>query len=136
MALAEVNNLRIHYQFIGEGKRIIVFNHGLVMDNLSSWYFTRGNKAATFARVLLYDLRGHGKSSRPKSGYKVSDFVRDLYDILGILNIKDKVFLVGNSFGGLLNLAFAINHPERVQGIILVDSHVSDKDFAAEMKST
>lgn len=136
MAFLDVNNIKIHYQLIGNGEKLIVFNHGLVMDNLSSWYFTLGNKITTISRALLYDIRGHGKSARPESGYHVDDLVQDLTGLLTGLNIHENIYLVGNSFGGLLSLAFAMKYPERINGIVLVDSHLSDEGFAAEMKST
>ena len=48
----------------------VVFVHGLVMDNLSSFYYTL---AAPLAQAgfgtVLFDLRGHGLSERPPSGY-------------------------------------------------------------------
>ncbi len=136
MAFIETNNIKFHYQLIGKGDRLVVFNHGLVMDNLSSWYFTLGNKIVSFARVLLYDMRGHGKTSRPKNGYHVEDFSADLDALLCALKIDEPVFLVGNSFGGLLNLAFAVEYPDRIRGMVLVDAHLSDEAFGADMKAT
>ena len=81
MADVTANGLLFHYQTLGKGRgddRLVVFLHGLVMDNLSSWYFTVANPVAVHAEVLLYDLRGHGKSERPEAGYSVSDHVDDL----------------------------------------------------------
>lgn len=136
MAIIEVNGITIHYQLVGHGDKLVVFNHGLIMDNLSSWYFTLGNKITPFARAFLYDLRGHGKSSRPKSGYRIHDMVEDLEAARKILGFDDPFILVGNSFGGLLSLAYAIAHPRMVRGLILVDAHFSDEGFAADMKAT
>ena len=64
MAEVEVRGLKLHVQRLGEGGRPVVFLHGLVMDNLSSWYFTVANPVAQQRSVLLYDLRGHGRSGR------------------------------------------------------------------------
>lgn len=138
--MPEINarGVRLHVQRLGARSSPVtaVFLHGLVMDNLSSWYFTVANPAAQRADVILYDLRGHGKSERPASGYGVSDMVADLDALLEELDVRRPVVLVGNSFGGLLALAFAIAMPLRVAGIVLVDAHPGDDSFAPEMTAT
>jgi pimeloyl-ACP methyl ester carboxylesterase len=112
MADVVVRGLRFHVQRLGKGDRSVVFLHGLVMDNLSSWYFTLANAAAMSADVVLYDLRGHGASERPAGGYSVDDMLADLEGLLDALEISRPVQLVGNSFGGLLALKFAAAFPE------------------------
>ena len=136
MADTTARGLRFHVQRLGAGDRAVVFLHGLVMDNLSSWYFTVANPvAASGARVLLYDLRGHGRSERPPAGYGVADMVADLAALLDAEGLE-RVQLVGNSFGGLLALAFAIAYPERARAVVLVDAHLSDDGFGADMAAT
>lgn len=130
MAEVEARGIRFHVQHFGSGPRTAVFLHGLVMDNLSSWFFTVANAAARVAEVVLYDLRGHGRSERPVSGYTIEDMVADLAGLLDALGLGDReVELVGNSFGGLLALAFAVAHPERVSGMVLVDANMSDEKW-------
>src|SRR5512134_897411 len=114
MADVVANGVRLHVQRLGGGPRTVVFVHGLVMDNLSSFYFTLANPAAESAAVVLYDQRGHGLSERPPAGYTVASLVDDLAALLAALAITGPVQLVGNSFGGTLALAFAAAHPERV----------------------
>src|SRR5436305_2133211 len=103
MADVVANGVRHHVQRLGHGDRLVVFVHGLVMDNLSSFYFTLANPVAASCEVMLYDLRGHGMSERPVRGYGVTDLVADLAALVG----DRRVTLVGNSFGGLVALAFA-----------------------------
>src|SRR2546429_3679484 len=110
MADVLANGVRHHVQRLGRGERTVVFVHGLVMDNLSSFYFTLANPIAEFAEVILYDLRGHGMSERPASGYTVASLVADLAALLDQLD-RRPVTLIGNSFGGLVALAFAAAHP-------------------------
>jgi len=136
MADVVARGLRFHVQRFGKGDRSVVFLHGLVMDNLSSWYFTLANGAATSADVILYDLRGHGSSERPASGYTVDDMLADLDALLAALGIARPVQLVGNSFGGLLALKFAAVHPERTLSLALIDSHLSDDGWGAGMSAT
>jgi pimeloyl-ACP methyl ester carboxylesterase len=129
------NGVRHHVQRLGKGDHSVVFLHGLVMDNLSSFYFTLANPIAEHADVILYDLRGHGMSERPPTGYAVRDFVADLYALLDQLGVA-RASLVGNSFGGLLALAFASQHPDRVDKLALIDGHTGTDGWAAQMTAT
>lgn len=136
MAEVLARGLRFHVQRLGEGAPAVVFLHGVVMDNLSSWFFSVAPAVAAVAPVLLYDLRGHGRSERPDHGYGVAEQVADLAAVLDACGADRPVHLVGNSMGGLLALAFALAHPERVASLVLVDAHVSDGAFGAQMAAT
>src|SRR5262245_22132875 len=140
MAEVVARGLRFHVQRIAGASSApaptVVFLHGLIMDNLSSWYFSAATQVSRVADVVLVDLRGHGKSQRPASGYGVDDHVADLAAVLDELAVRGPVHLVGNSFGGLLALAFAIQHPERTAGVVLVDGHFGDDGFAEQMAAT
>lgn len=138
MAELVCRGVRFHVQLLGEGdvsRPAVVFLHGLVMDNLSSWYFTVAPAVAQRSRVLLYDLRGHGLSERTSSGYSLADMVADLLALLDTAGIS-RALLVGNSFGGLLALAFARAHPSRTAGLCLVDPHLGDEQFGPQMAAT
>jgi pimeloyl-ACP methyl ester carboxylesterase len=137
VAEIDVRGTRFHYVRLGGGERTVVFVHGLIMDDLSSWYFTLANPVAKHADVLVYDLRGHGKSERTPTGYRVADMVDDLAGLLDGLGLEDRpVDLVGNSYGGLLAVAFAVAHPERMRSLVLVDAHIPDEEWVARMQHT
>ena len=136
MADVVANGVRHHVQRLGRGERTVVFVHGLVMDNLSSFYFTLANPVAERAEVVLYDLRGHGMSDRPPAGYHIADLVADLAALVTRLELRAPVRLVGNSFGGTLALAFAAAHPEQVERIALIDAHDGAAGFAQQMTAT
>lgn len=130
MADVEARGVRFHVRRIGEGDPVVVCLHGLIIDNLAGWYFTVANPLARESTVVLYDLRGHGRSERPPTGYTVDDMVADLDALLDALGLGDRpVELVGTSFGGLLALAFAIAHPERVRGLALIDANLADEEW-------
>ena len=137
MGEVQARGINFHVQRLGgPSDRTVVFLHGLVMDNMSSWYFTAANPMAERAEVLLYDLRGHGRTQRSESGYTVPEMVEDLAALLDACEVDRPVHLVGNSFGGLLAIAFALAHPERAASLVLVDAHISDEGWGAEMAGT
>jgi pimeloyl-ACP methyl ester carboxylesterase len=131
MSFINANGARFHVQWLepeppaGADARppLVVFVHGLVMDNLSSFYYTLAGPVATAgARVLLYDLRGHGRSERLPQGYTTRDGVADLVALLDAADVTEPVYLVGNSFGGLIAARAAIAAPERVAGLALIEA--------------
>jgi pimeloyl-ACP methyl ester carboxylesterase len=138
MAEALARGVRLHHQRLGPrgAPARVVFVHGLVVDNLASWYFSVACGAATFADVLVYDLRGHGLSERPANGYRVDDMVLDLASLLDATLGPAPVCLVGNSFGALIALQFARRFPERAAGLVLVDGHLGNDGFADRMAQT
>ncbi len=136
MAEVEARGLHFHVQRLGRGQPAVLFLHGVVMDNLSSWYFSVAPAVTEVAPVLLYDLRGHGRSDRPDHGYGVADMVADLDAVLDAVGVDRPLHIVGNSFGGLLALAFALARPDRVASLVLVDAHVSDEGFGQQMAAT
>jgi pimeloyl-ACP methyl ester carboxylesterase len=125
MAEVTANGVRLHVQRLPArpAAPAVVFVHGLVMDNLSSFYYTlAGPLAAAGARVILYDLRGHGRSERTAGRYQTRDGVDDLCALLDALGEQQPVYLVGNSYGGLIAARTAVREPERVAGLVLIES--------------
>ena len=116
-----------------EGRRPVVFLHGLIMDNLSSFYYTMAPAVAAKTDTVLYDLRGHGLSERPMEGYRIEDGVDDLVAILDALGIDEPVHLVANSFGGTIALATALRAPERVAGMALIEAHPAFSGWGEEV---
>jgi pimeloyl-ACP methyl ester carboxylesterase len=136
MAEITANGARFHVQLLPAQPEphapAVVFIHGLVMDNLSSFYYTlAGPVAAAGARVILYDLRGHGRSERTPRHYATRDGVADLCALLDALGEKDPVYLVGNSYGGLIAARMAVRAPERVAGLVLIESSCAGPAAAA-----
>ena len=116
-----------------DGRRPVVFLHGLIMDNLSSFYYTMAPAVAAKTDTVLYDLRGHGLSERPMEGYRIEDGVDDLVGILDALGIDEPVHLVANSFGGTIALATALRRPERVAGMALIEAHPAFSGWGQEV---
>jgi pimeloyl-ACP methyl ester carboxylesterase len=69
--------------------------------------------------LIAVTQRGHGDASRPAAGYALPDLSGDLQALLDALGIGRAV-VVGHSMGSAVALRFAIDHPERVEGLILI----------------
>ncbi|CUU57035.1 Pimeloyl-ACP methyl ester carboxylesterase [Parafrankia irregularis] len=127
MPTIHVNGGDIHYLHApgrGDGPApTLVCVHGLGTDSLASFYLTLAAPlTAAGINMIFYDLRGHGNSERPASGYRVHDFVADLDGLLTALDVPSPVHLVGNSFGGTIAFAFAAAHPDRTASIVSIES--------------
>ena len=114
-------------------RRPVVFLHGLIMDNLSSFYYTLAPAVAATTDTVLFDLRGHGRSERPLDGYRIEDGVDDLFGILDALAIDEPVHLVANSYGGTIALAAALRHPGRIAGMALIEAHPAFEGWGDEI---
>ena len=65
--------------------------------------------------------RGHGESSRPVTGYSVEVLASDVSDFMDKLNLE-KAVVAGGSSGGITARRFAIDHPDRTSGLVLLGS--------------
>ncbi|MGH9076388.1 MAG: alpha/beta fold hydrolase [Acidimicrobiales bacterium] len=138
MAEVIANGLRFHTQSLtgqdssDRGRPHAVMVHGLSVD-MSSFYVTIAAGVAAAADVHLYDLRGHGRSQVPETGYAVADHLADLSTLLDAWQIDEPVHLFANSFGGIIALCFAHHYPERVASLFLVEPHLSDHGWGPGM---
>lgn len=73
-------------------------------------------------RVLALDQRGHGESDwHPEAAYDYDDFVADLEAVIDGLGIE-RCVVVGHSLGGRVAMLYAGRHPEKLAGLVIVDS--------------
>ena len=120
MAEVVANGIRTHVQTLGTGEREVFFVHGICVDNMSSLFFTLANPIAQIGRAVLYDLRGHGKTQRPPSGYDLDTLLDDMQAVMQQCSL-DRPIILGHSYGGLLALAYAARHADSVGGLVLID---------------
>ncbi|MCA2215052.1 alpha/beta fold hydrolase [Jidongwangia harbinensis] len=137
MSFVEVPGVRLHVQRLVPaggavpGAPVVVLVHGLLSDNLAGFHRgLAGPLSAAGADVVLYDQRGHGRSTRPPTGYRLPDLVADLVALLAGLGLDRPVHLVGNSFGGLVALHTTLRHPGLVAGLVLLDAQETPEDDA------
>lgn len=139
MAMIQTDGIRLHVQRLApaDGRpatATAVLLHGLLTDSLASYYFTVAHGlAAEGIDVVMYDLRGHGRSERPATGYHIDAFVSDLDALLRSLEITGPVHLVGNSFGGTVAFGYADRFPERVAGLTVIESEPATATWAPKL---
>ena len=113
------NGINFHYQQAGAGPDVVLI-HGVTGD-LSIWFLCEamGVLGRSF-RVTAYDLRGHGYSEVPPSGYTSADQADDVVAIMDALEIE-RAMLVGHSFGGVIAAHAAVLYPDRTDALVLSD---------------
>jgi pimeloyl-ACP methyl ester carboxylesterase len=121
MAITSTGTVDIHYQQVGKGEDVIL-THGLG-SSLAFWFIRVLPAIARTHRVTVYDLRGHGHSSMPVSGYTSTQMASDLVRLMDSLHIQS-AHLVGHSYGGLVSLEFATEAPSRVRSLTIADSRI------------
>jgi non-heme chloroperoxidase len=114
------NGVRLHYARQGPAYgRAIVFLHGY---SDSSFSFSRVMPLLPpELRVIAPDLRGHGHSDRPATGYRVPDFAADVIAMMDALEVPEAV-IVGHSIGSFVAQAIAERVPRRVNRLVLLGS--------------
>ena len=124
----EVNGVTVHYKETGEGEPVFILMHGFGASEFS-WSEVM-EPLSRSGRVIAYDRPAFGLTERPMEGnwtgtnpYSVQGNVELLDGLMDELGVE-KAILVGNSAGGEIAAAYAIEHPERVQGLVLVDPAV------------
>ena len=105
----------------------VVFLHGVT----DSWGSFEGvlSRLPESIHAFALSQRGHGNSSRPASGYRIADMANDLWLFLNVLEIERAV-LVGHSMGSFVAQRFAIDHPARTAGLMLLGSATGMRDNA------
>jgi pimeloyl-ACP methyl ester carboxylesterase len=113
------SGLRIHYQQVGEGPDLVLI-HGLT-GNLAVWHLRIVPELAEHFRVLTYDLRGHGHSDTPSSGYTLDAMAHDLLELLDELELE-RPLIAGHSYGADIALYHALRQPERLREAIAIEA--------------
>ena len=114
----EINRRPVNYVDIGQGNQTVVFIHGLG----GSWQNWLENlpRTAESCRAIAIDLPGFGRSEMPADPISITGFAETVDAFCEGLGLGP-VVLVGNSMGGFTAAEVAIQHPERVELLVLVD---------------
>jgi len=130
MPHVSTNDIATFYEGTGRGPPVVLI-HGHTLD-LRMWDPQVPPLVDAGYRVIRYDVRGHGRSEAPATGYTYQNYSLDLRDLLDRLHIDAPAHLVGLSMGGGIALQFAVDHPQRVASLVLVDSAVPGFTYSPE----
>jgi len=113
------SGVKIFYTVQGSGSPVVLI-HGLHSSGAMNWTMPGITTAlAQNHRVIIMDCRGHGKSDKPETDAEYGTaMVEDVVALLTRLDIR-KAHIAGYSMGGMIALKTAVQHPERVQCLLL-----------------
>jgi pimeloyl-ACP methyl ester carboxylesterase len=114
-----LDGTRFYYQQVGQGPDVVLIH--AITGNLAVWMFIGivETLAAEF-RVTVYDMRGHGSSDCPATGYTSADMAGDFKKLHTSLGLGP-AYLVGHSFGAVVAMHSAVLYSDAVAGLILAD---------------
>ena len=114
-----VHGIRMAYRQAGSGPPVLLLLHGLAASSLT-W---TANMEALAAHHTLYalDLPGHGDSDKLTIDYDIAPGIKVFRRFLERIG-EPRVALIGSSSGGLIALRFALEYPDQVTHLVLVDS--------------
>ncbi|MCA1731390.1 MAG: alpha/beta fold hydrolase [Actinobacteria bacterium] len=118
----EVDGLRIHCLKAGERNAPVLLLHGGGYDAASLSYKRGIGPISEHHQVFAPDWPGYGKSDKPQMEYTTEYYVGFLGRLMDSLGLE-KATLVGISMGGAVSLGFSLQLPQRVEKLVLVDSH-------------
>ncbi|GAB4420634.1 MAG: alpha/beta hydrolase [Anaerolineales bacterium] len=114
-----VNDLEMYYEIHGKGQPLMLL-HGLGSSS-RDWEMQVRHFSARY-KVVLCDLRGHGRTSKPRGRYSIAQFSDDVAALLASLKL-DPVHLVGISMGGMVAFDFAIRFPDMLKSLTIINSY-------------
>jgi proline iminopeptidase len=122
---------RIYYEVVGQGDPVVVVHGGPGLDHN---YLRRGLDVLASSRSLIYyDQRGTGRSDTAldSASINLDAFVADIDELRQILGY-DHITVLGHSFGGLIAMAYALQHPDRTRALILMNTVEPGTRWATE----
>lgn len=132
MDVMNLPSLKMHYRQWGDGEHTAVLLHGWPQTS-QCWEDLAPLLAGEF-RLIAPDLRGYGLSDKPAEGYDKRRMAADVIELLDALGVK-RPHLVGHDRGGRVAHRFALDHPDRLASLTVLDIAPTHAMFAAGMRT-
>ncbi|MDJ0782138.1 MAG: alpha/beta fold hydrolase [Desulfosarcinaceae bacterium] len=131
MPAIQREGVTIHYTDQGAGPIVVVLMHSFLCDG--AMWTPQLPVLAERVRVINVDFRGHGQSGHVQTPFSVYDLLDDVVAVLDALEI-DQAIWAGLSIGGMVALRAALTYPQRVSGLVVLDSHAGTEPLPVKIK--
>jgi pimeloyl-ACP methyl ester carboxylesterase len=118
MPFFEHNGCALYYEEYGQGEPVLLV-HGLGSSSLD-WEYQIPVLSPHY-RVIVIDVRGHGRSEKPRERYSIAGFSADIEALVRYLKLGP-VHLVGLSMGGMIGFQLAVDKPQLLKSLTIVNS--------------
>ena len=115
-----MKELELEYRVFGTGKSTLIIEVGIGGDFYNWISFI--NQIEKDFRVVIYHRAGYGKSAVSQKTRTTNNIATELNQLVERLGIDEQFVLMGHSFGGLCAQHYAKMYPEKIKGLILIDS--------------
>ena len=119
MPTIDVHGFQLYYEDRGEGAPLLLLHGGTGIGRDWQHVFTTGDPAGY--RLIVPDLRGHGRSTNPSGQFTFRELAKDIFALLDHLGIR-RVNAIGMSAGAKTLLHAATQQPDRVDAMVLVSA--------------
>ena len=118
MPVAHIRDLDVYYEVHGDGAPLLLI-HGLG-SSTEDWS-PQVEFFANVFKVVTYDVRGHGKTGKPRARYSLRQFAEDAAALLEYLHLGP-THVLGISMGGMIALQLVVDRPDLVRSLTIVNS--------------
>jgi pimeloyl-ACP methyl ester carboxylesterase len=116
LPFVEVKNGKLFYAVSGSGPPLVLLHSAWASHEWWRWQIPILSQNY---RTYAVDIRGHGRSTPLEKVYSIEGFTRDLKIFLAELGIEETA-LVGWSLGGIIAMQYCLNHPSKVNALVLI----------------
>ena len=125
--IAQNGDTSLHYTVRGDGRQTVLLVMGLG-GRASDWGERFPQALGRRYRVVTFDNRGTGSSSKPADPFTLQDMARDAVAVLDAIS-AEKAHVVGLSMGGMIAQVLGLHHEERVDRLAFVSTHFGGADI-------
>jgi len=118
---AKVNGVKIYYRISQNDKPPLLLLHAFASSGDHTWNRRLRARLSQRYRLIIPDLRGHGRSTNPTKSFTHRQAAEDIYGLLDHLGIR-RFKAIGVSTGGMTLLHMATKSPDRVETMVLVSA--------------
>lgn len=123
-----INGTQLYYKILGDGEPIVVLHGGPGLDH--TYFLPHLRELARDFKLIFFDQRLSGRSSADVDSTEITleHFVEDIEGIRTAFGLE-KMNLLGHSWGGLLAMFYAIQYPDHLQSLILVNPTAASAEW-------